>query len=228
MFAFFARSICTHCLPGPSSTQDPSSPALSLSVTRSRVPVTGLSSLAVTFLPFARLTVPAGTMKSARLPFRGGARFGTLSGTGVPTKRGRGSWVLSGTLSCAIAAVATSMAATMGEMQETDILMNSGSHFFIRDANSLLGGYSFIGFMDDIFARESFIGRAVQFCSASDGVEEILKVGLMRRLVEEDRDFILGERRSLADIYLGGVSGERLGIDIAFLLQLIPSHGSGA
>ena len=52
--------------------------------------VMGLLSLAVTFLPLARLTVPAGTMKSGRLPFGGGSRFGTLSGTGVPTKRGRG------------------------------------------------------------------------------------------------------------------------------------------
>ena len=57
------------------------------------VPVTGLLSLDVTFLPLARLTVPAGIMKSGRLPFIGGSRFGTLSGTGVPTKRGRGSWV---------------------------------------------------------------------------------------------------------------------------------------
>src|SRR4029078_1866982 len=108
--------------------------------TRSRVPVTGFSSLAVTFLPFDRLTVPAGTMKSARLPFSGGSRLGTFSATGVPTKRGLGSWVFRGTLSCARAAVARRSGATIGATRETDILMNSGSHFFIRDAHSLLGG----------------------------------------------------------------------------------------
>ena len=50
--------------PGPSSTQEPSSPSLSPSVIKSKVPTTGSVSLAVTFLPFARFTVPAGTMKS--------------------------------------------------------------------------------------------------------------------------------------------------------------------
>src|SRR6201998_3143682 len=147
MLALFAKSICTHCLPGPSSTQEPSSPALSPSVTRSKVPVTGLLSLDVTLFPLARLTVPAGTMKSGRLPFVGGSRLGTLSGTGVPTNRGRGSCVFSGTLSCARAAVATTTnAITNEQLRERFVLIISGLHFFAADQKLLLGPHRFVGF----------------------------------------------------------------------------------
>src|SRR5580704_15279526 len=152
MFALFARSTCTHCLPGPSSTQEPSSPALSPSVTRSKVPTTGLSSLDVTFFPFARLRVPAGTMKSGRLPFVGGSRVGTLSGTGVPTNRGRGSWVFSGTLSCARAAPATTTkAATKKKLRKRIVFIISGLHFFAGDQKLFLGAHRFVGFMNDVF-----------------------------------------------------------------------------
>src|ERR1039457_7516536 len=108
MFALFDRSICAHCLPGPSSTQDPSLPSLSPSSIISSVPTIGLLSLAVTFLFFARLTVPTGTRKSGRLAFVGRSRLVTLRGTGVPTKRGGGSLVFQRNFSFAAAAVATS------------------------------------------------------------------------------------------------------------------------
>jgi hypothetical protein len=72
----FARSICTHCLPGPSSTHEPSLPSLSPSTIMSSVPTSGLLSLAVTFLFLARLMVPAGTIKIGALAFRRGLKIG--------------------------------------------------------------------------------------------------------------------------------------------------------
>src|ERR1035437_3942499 len=109
MSAAFSRSICTHCLPVPNSTQDPSSPSLSPSVIRLSVPMAGLLSLAVTFLPLARFTVPMGTKKSGRLPVRLGSRFGTVKlkfGIGVPSNSGLGKSVFSGILSSASAPLA--------------------------------------------------------------------------------------------------------------------------
>src|ERR1700729_957610 len=183
MLALLARSICTHCFPGPSSTHEPSSPALSPSVTRSSVPTTGLSSLAVTFFPLARLTVPAGTMKSGRLPFSGGSRLGTLRGTGVPTNSGRGSWVFSGTLSCARAALATTThAITKGQLRIRIVFIISGLHFFAGDQKFFLGAHSFVGFMNDVFTGESFIGGAIQLCRSPNRVEEVFKVRLVRGL----------------------------------------------
>src|ERR1035437_650173 len=195
MSASFSRSICTHCLPGPSSTHEPSSPALSPSVTRSKVPTIGLLSLAVTFLPLARLMVPAGTKKSGRLPFIGGSRFGTFRGTGVPTKRGRGSCVFSGILSCARAPVATSNATTSGQTRESIVFIISGIHFFLRDQNLLLGAYRLVGFVNDIFARESLVGGTVQLCRATDRVEEVFQVGLVRGVIDKHGNLVLRQLR---------------------------------
>src|SRR5450631_3312794 len=58
-------------------------------------------SLLVTFLLSARLATPFGTRKSGRRPARGASRFGSLTGTGVPTNMGFGRSSLSGTLSSA-------------------------------------------------------------------------------------------------------------------------------
>src|ERR1039457_2509742 len=92
MFALFARSICAHCLPGPSSTQEPSLPSLSPSLIISSVPTIGLLSLAVTFLFFARLTVPTGTRKSGRLAFVGRSRLVTLRGRAFPQREAGAAW----------------------------------------------------------------------------------------------------------------------------------------
>src|SRR5882757_1664484 len=96
----------------------------------SSVPTLGLLSLAVTFLFFARLMVPAGTMKSGRLPLVAGSRLGTLRGAGVPTKSGAGNWVLRTTWSCANAAVVTRSTGTTGKILEIILNMVLGSHFF--------------------------------------------------------------------------------------------------
>src|SRR5580698_5151128 len=157
MFALFARSICTHCLPGPSSTHEPSLPSLSPSTIMSNVPTFGLLSLAVTFLFLARLTVPVGTIKSGRLPFMGGSRLGTFRGTGVPTKSGRGSCVFKGTLSCAIAALPAHSAAVTNRLFNKIIFIVSSSHFFAGDFESRLGADGLVRLMDDVFTRESFV-----------------------------------------------------------------------
>src|SRR5579863_1699046 len=223
MFASFARSICTHCLPGPSSTHEPSSPALSPSVTRSSVPTTGLLSLAVTFLPLARFTVPAGTMKSGRLPFIGGSRLGTLSGTGVPTNSGRGSSVFSGTFSCARAAEGMRIAAASRYVRERVIFIVSGFHFFVGDVQLVLGRYRLIGFVNHVFTRERLIGGAIQFRRSPNRVEKILKMRLMWRLVEEHRNLVLRQLRCLPYVHFCGVGGgHRLGRNVALLHKVIP------
>src|SRR5947209_8941348 len=121
-------------------------------------------------------------MKSGRLPFVGGSRLGTLRGTGVPTKRGRGSWVFKGTLSCASAALTTSKAARTERLLETILLIFSSSHFVAGNFKSGLGGDGIIGFMDDVFTAERLVGRAIQLGRAADRIEEVLQVRLMRRL----------------------------------------------
>src|ERR1700739_2470083 len=217
MLALFAKSICTHCLPAPSSTHEPSSPALSPSVTRSSVPTTGLLSLDVTFFALARLTVPTGTMKSGRLPFVGGSRLGTLSGTGVPTNRGRGSWVLSGTLSCARAALETTTNAAMNvQLRKRMVFIISGFHFFAADQKLLLGPHRFVGFMNDVFTRESLISRAIQLRGSANCVEEILEVRLMRGFIEEHGNLVLCELRGFPHVYFCGVGGYRNCAHIAF------------
>src|SRR5215469_4373828 len=229
MFELFARSICTHCLPGPSSTQEPSSPALSPSVTRSSVPTTGLLSLAVTFLPLDRFTVPAGTRKSGRLPFIGGSRLGTLRGTGVPTKRGLGSWVFRGTLSCASAAHATRNAAETKRYLERVLLIVSSSHFFAGNLKSLLGGNGVVCSMHDVLAAERFIGRAIQLCRSADGVEEVFQVRLVRRFIEEHRDLVFRQLRGFTHVDLRGVCRPSLpGADVSLLDQVVPRDGVGA
>src|ERR1700677_3360061 len=188
IFAFLARSISTHCLPGPSSTHEPSLPSLSPSTIISSVPISGLLSLDVTFLFFARLIVPAGTKKSGRLPLVGGSRFGTLRGTGVPTNNGGGNCVFKTTWFCAGAAVATSSAARMKDDFVARIFMIlSSSRFLGSDNNSGLSGNGFVGLVNRVLTAKSFIAGAVQLCRAANGVEEVLQVRLMRRFIEKDR-----------------------------------------
>src|ERR1019366_1003848 len=223
MFALFARSICAHCLPGPSSTQEPSLPSLSPSLIISSVPTIGLLSLAVTFLFFARLTVPTGTRKSGRLAFVGRSRLVTLRGTGVPTKRGGGSLVFKGTLSCATAAGAARSAIRTARFFTTIFIIVSGFHFFRSDGKSRLRGNGVIRFVDSIFAAESFIAGAIQFCRAANGVEKVFQVRLMRRFVEKHRNFIFRQLCGFAYVHLRGVRcGSRPGADISLLDQVVP------
>src|SRR5580704_3810777 len=221
--AFLARSICTHCLPGPSSTQEPSLPSLSPSSIMSSVPTLGLLSLDVTFLPLARFIVPAGTIKSGRLPFVGGSRLGTWRGAGVPTNRGGGSWVFKTTFSWASAAVATSSTGKTKKFVERLLIIYSSSHFFGGNGNSGLRGNGVVGLMNRVFAGESFIARAIQFCRAADGVEKVLQVRLMGRLIEEHRNFILRQLCGFAHVHFrSALSGGSLGGDIALLNQVVP------
>src|ERR1019366_10000036 len=223
MFALFARSICAHCLPGPSSTQEPSLPSLSPSLIISSVPTIGLLSLAVTFLFFARLTVPTGTRKSGRLALVGRSRLVTLRGTGVPTKSGGGSLVFKGTLSCATAAIVSSSAVRTARFLTSIFIIVSGFHFFGSDGKSRLRGNGVVRFVDSIFAAESFIAGAIQFCRAADGVEKVLQGGLMRRLIEKYRNFIFRELCGFAHVNLCGVCcRSRFGADIALLDQVVP------
>src|ERR1035438_6439971 len=227
MFALFARSICAHCLPGPSSTQEPSLPSLSPSTIMSCVPTMGLLSLALTFLFLARFTVPAGTRKSGRLPFVGGSRLGTFRGTGVPTKRGRGSWVFKGTLSCASAEVAASSTVRTARFFKRVFFIVSGFHFFRSNDKSRLRGNGFVCFVDSIFAAESLIAGAIQFCRAADGVEKVLQVRLMRRFIEEHRNFIFRQLCGFAHVHFRRIlCGSRPGADIAFLDQVVPDRKS--
>src|SRR5580698_7616944 len=223
MFALFARSICTHCLPGPSSTHEPSLPSLSPSTIMSNVPTFGLLSLAVTFLFLARLMVPAGTMKSGRLPFIGGSRFGTLRGTGVPTNNGGGSWVFRTTSFCARAAVAARVKARTERLVEKFLMMVSCSHFFGSDGNSGLRGDGVVRFVNRVLAAEGLIAGTVELCRTANGVEEILQVRLVRGLIEEDRNFILRQLGGFAHVHFRRVFGRSgLGADIAFLNQIVP------
>src|SRR6516164_2462433 len=222
MFELLARSICNHCLPGPSSTQDPSSPALSPSVTKSSVPTTGLLSLDVTFFPLARLTVPMGTIKSGRLPFIGGSRLGTLSGTGVPTKRGRGNWVFRGTLSCARAAEGTSNAATSRYLRERIVFIISGFHFFAGDEDLLLSGHCFVGFMNDVFTRESLIGGAIQLCRSPDCVKEVFQMRLVRGFIEEHWNLVLRQLCCFPHVDFCSVCGSLNGTHVALLGKVVP------
>src|SRR5258708_4074638 len=114
----------------------------------SSVPTFGLLSLEVIFLFFARFIVPAGTMKSGRLPFVAGSRLGTVRGAGVPTNRGAGHWVFRTTSFWAIAAVAIRKTGPTGIILEIILSMILGSHFFGRDGNSGLRGDGLVGFMN--------------------------------------------------------------------------------
>src|ERR1035441_10523807 len=219
----FSRSIWIHCLPGPSSTHEPSSPSLSPSVTRSSVPTTGSLSLAVTFLPFAKLTVPAGTRKSGRPPASLGSRFGTLIGTGVPTKSGLGNSVFSGTLSSASATDAVSTTATVSF--EIRCFIKSSFGFFGGEGNQFFFGGGLVRLVDDIFAGERLVAGAVQFRLAFDGVEKILQMRHVRRLVERHGNFKFLQLRGFAHVHLGGIGGDGgrgLGADVIFFDDVIP------
>src|ERR1035437_9168694 len=223
VFALRPRSICAHCLPGPTSTHEPSLPSLSPSVIMSSVPTMGLLSLAVTFLSLARFLEPAGTRKSGRLPLAGCSRLGTLRGTGVPTKRGRGNCVFKTTLSCPSAAVATTSTVRTVRAFAGFFIIFSGLSFFGRDGKPHLRGNGLVCFVDSIFAAESFIAGAVQFCCAADGVEKVLQVWLMRRLIEKYRDLILRQLRGFSHIHFRGVCrGDCPGADIALLSEVVP------
>src|SRR5450432_947232 len=230
MSASFSRSICTHCLPGASSTHEPSSPSLSPSVIKSSVPMTGSLSLAVTFLPFARFSVPAGTRKSGRLPFCAGSRFGTLIGTGVPTNSGLGRSVFSGTLSCASKVVVASRV-TVRDNFKNDLCINdmiSGFSFSKGDVNGFAGGDGLVRLVNDIFAAKRLVGRTIQFSRAADGVKKVLQMRLVDFLVERDRDVVLQQGGRFPDVHLVGVADgrNRAGAQITFGHEIVPGRGA--
>ena len=149
--------------------------------------------------------------------------MGTLSGTGVPTKRGGGNLVFRTTWFCAGAAVAKSITARTEAPLERIFVIVSGFHFFGSDGKSGLRGNSFACFVDRVFAAESFIAGAIQFCRAADGVEEVLQMRLVWRLIEEYRNFIFRQLRCFANVHLRSVRGRsRLGADISFLGKIVP------
>src|SRR5471032_205870 len=164
MSASFSRSICTHCLPGANETYEPSSVSLSPSVTKSSVPTMVLVSLAVTFLPLARFTVPAGTVKTGHV-FNFGSRFGTSDFTSVPMTCGLGKSVTNGTLSCASATPAEIKTARTEQFKKNffmefrqsrsfKIQILSSLDLLRRDFNAFLSGDGFVGLVDDVFAAE--------------------------------------------------------------------------
>src|SRR5437879_289076 len=106
-------------------------------------PITGSESLLVTGLPFESSLVPAGTMKSGRLPVGAGSRFGSEIGRGVPTKSGFGSSSLSGTLSSARAATRATQVRANTRMR----FMEDGSgddEVFGFELEALLRGDGFV------------------------------------------------------------------------------------
>ena len=74
------------------------------------------------------------------------------------------------------------------------------------DVNAFLRGDGFVGLVDDVFAAERLVRRAVQFGRAADGVEEILQMRLVRRLVEGHGISYRASWRRFAHIHLGGVA----------------------
>src|SRR4051812_28973456 len=83
-------------------------------------PITGSESLLVTVLPFESSTVPAGTMRSGRLPTWAGSRLGNEIGRGVPANSGFGRSSFSGTLS---SARTSATAAKRARTEQTDRFM---------------------------------------------------------------------------------------------------------
>ena len=77
--------------------------------------------------------------------------------------------------------------------------------------------------MDDVFAAERLVTRAIQLGRAADGVEKIFQMRLVRRLVEKYRNFVLRELRGFANVHFGGVRRrDILDGNVTLLNQIVP------
>src|ERR1700761_7494774 len=121
-------------------------------------------------------------------------------GTGVPTNNGGGNSVLSRILPSSASAVAA-----INRTDSTETVCNiffiieSSLDFLGSDDNFLLGADGFVRLMNDIFAGKRLIRRAIQFGRAANGIEEILQMRHVRRLVKKHGDFVFGELRSFTN-----------------------------
>src|ERR1039457_2509740 len=98
------------------------------------------------FLVLCEVNGADGNQEIGALGFCGALKIGHIERTGVPTKRGGGSLVFKGTLSCATAAIATSSAIRTARFFTGIFIIVSGFHFFRSDGEPRLRGYGIVRF----------------------------------------------------------------------------------